>query len=187
MNPEKYNPTEIPEIIEGISEVDKKKLLETGTILAEKIIQQGLPDVILLPETSARPLYYLFNQVFKKFAEANDLPRPNFVFINVHCRSGEESSEQREGDGQFLASETTYGTDQDGYSILTPVELEQIYDDLYRGELKEKSNTDLYKEHFKKALNSAKIFEEKRKIEKIRGDEILNKSKKILGEILNLY
>ncbi len=65
-----------------LNDWDKKILLEGGEGVIRKIIQQdGIPDVIILPETSARPLYYLIDPSFKKIAEEQNTRSPKYIFF----------------------------------------------------------------------------------------------------------
>ncbi|MDO8490172.1 MAG: hypothetical protein Q7S47_02025 [bacterium] len=66
-----------------------KKYLELGMVgmLGEMYKDFGLdfPDVIILPEKGARPLYYLLDPVFKKLNKKENTTIPKFIFFNV-CR-----------------------------------------------------------------------------------------------------
>jgi len=78
----KSGPSEKPEPI--LNDWDRKILTEGGEGVMKKIIEdQGIPNVVILPETSARPLYYLFNPSFKKLSQKMKVEPPRFVFFNV--------------------------------------------------------------------------------------------------------
>jgi hypothetical protein len=65
-----------------LNDWDRKILLEGGNRVIHKIMEQeGVPDVIILPETSARPLFYLINPSFKKIAEHQNTKPPKYVFF----------------------------------------------------------------------------------------------------------
>jgi len=46
---------------------------------------KNFPDVIILPETTARPLYYTFRPVFEKLKQEKGTTVPKFVFFNIRA------------------------------------------------------------------------------------------------------
>jgi hypothetical protein len=69
-----------------LNEWDKEMLFKGGMAVVRKILEKfddKLPDAIIYPETSARPLYYLFNPVFEKIYKKNNLKKPEVFFFNV--------------------------------------------------------------------------------------------------------
>lgn len=78
------NNNENKNTLEGsiLNDWDRKILLEGGEGVINKILEQnGVPDVIILPETSARPLYYLVDPSFKKIAEEQQVKPPKYIFF----------------------------------------------------------------------------------------------------------
>lgn len=74
-----------------LNEWDKKYLLEGGQNVVLKMYEdfnRNFPDVIILPETAARPLYYMFNHIFKKLKQEKGTKIPRFVFFNSGKKSG---------------------------------------------------------------------------------------------------
>ncbi len=107
------NINKIPQRAEAIlNDWDKKYLIEGGKSIILKMYEdfnKNFPDVIILPETAARPLYYLFSNVFEKVKEQKGTKIPNFVFFNVGKRAGlyqsgieEDQGIEIETNDQFL-------------------------------------------------------------------------------------
>jgi len=78
---------ELPKKEEKIlNDWDKKYLTEGAQgIIKHRYadFENNFPDVILLPETAARPLSYLLAPIFKKLQENKNTKVPKFVFFNV--------------------------------------------------------------------------------------------------------
>ena len=69
-----------------LNEWDKKILLEGGKNLVEKILKEfrgRLPDGIIYPDESARPLSYLFNPIFEKISKEKNRRKPLTFFMKV--------------------------------------------------------------------------------------------------------
>lgn len=64
-----------------------RMVLEKGiSTLVPKIYEdfgEKLPDVVILPDTSARPLYYAFKPSFDRIAAEKGIPRPHFYFFKT--------------------------------------------------------------------------------------------------------
>jgi predicted GNAT family acetyltransferase len=69
-----------------------KKYLKKGTIgMVENIykdFENNFPDVILLPERGARPLYYLLKPIFEKLSKDSGSKIPKFVYFSVSKKAG---------------------------------------------------------------------------------------------------
>jgi hypothetical protein len=69
-----------------------KEYLEKGVIgMFKKIyndFNNNFPDVILLPERGARPLYYLLNPIFRKINIEKNTTIPKFVYFSVGQKAG---------------------------------------------------------------------------------------------------
>ena len=65
-----------------------KHILENGVPgVIEKILKEfngKLPKVVIYPESSARPLYYVFDPVFEKISKIKNQDKPKIVFLKVH-------------------------------------------------------------------------------------------------------
>ncbi len=62
-----------------------REILETGA--ANVVLQmlqdfKGAPEAIVLPETTARPLFYILHPVFAKLQETRGVQMPRFYFFN---------------------------------------------------------------------------------------------------------
>lgn len=86
-----------------LNEWDKKILLEGCKNVVTKILSEfngKLPDAIVYPDTSARPVYYLLDPVFSKIAKNKNINKPKIFFLKVHGpdrnTSVYESTEERE-------------------------------------------------------------------------------------------
>lgn len=69
-----------------LNDWDRKYLTEGAQGVIKHMyadFENNFPDVILLPETAARPLYYLLTPIFKKLQENKNTKIPKFVFFNV--------------------------------------------------------------------------------------------------------
>ncbi len=65
-----------------LNDWDKKVLLEGGAEVIKKIIkQEGIPNIIILPDTAARPLFYLVDASFKKLAKSKNMESPRYIFL----------------------------------------------------------------------------------------------------------
>lgn len=64
-----------------------KHILENGVPgVIEKILKEfngKLPKVVIYPESSARPLYYVFDPVFEKISKIKHQDKPKIVFLKV--------------------------------------------------------------------------------------------------------
>lgn len=80
-----------------------RNILEKGVKgVVEKILTDfngQLPDVVVLPETSARPLMYAFRPIFKMLHDKQNVATPLFVFMNTTKPDSELSiAEQSKND-----------------------------------------------------------------------------------------
>ncbi len=75
-----------------LTETDRKYLLESATTVANTIALGDSPDIVIFPDTSARPLYYLFNPLFNYLAE-RDGNYPQYFFISPNKDVGKVYSE----------------------------------------------------------------------------------------------
>ena len=69
-----------------LNDWDHKILLEGGKNLVQKILKEfrgKLPDAIVYPDTSARPLSYLFDPIFVKISEEKGIRKPRSFFMKV--------------------------------------------------------------------------------------------------------
>jgi len=69
-----------------LNDWDRKYLTEGAQSVIKHMyadFENNFPDVILLPETAARPLSYLLAPIFKKLQENKNTKIPKFVFFNV--------------------------------------------------------------------------------------------------------
>src|SRR3989344_2048836 len=74
-----------------LNDWDKKILFEGGKNLVGKILEKfegKLPEAVIFPETSARPLFYLFDPVFTKISEKMKITKPKIFFFKVKKISG---------------------------------------------------------------------------------------------------
>ena len=85
-----------------LNEWDKKILLEVSKNVVDKILKEfrgRLPDGIIYPDESARPLAYLFNPIFEKISKETSLKPfaaikafrmllPSSVFVGIFCKLG---------------------------------------------------------------------------------------------------
>jgi len=65
---------------------DKKILLEGSKNIVDKIVKEfrgRLPDGIIYPDESARPLHYLFNEIFEKIAKEHNIKKPRTFFMKT--------------------------------------------------------------------------------------------------------
>lgn len=70
---------------ESRSEKNKRVLYEAGKNLLPKFLADypsKLPDAIVLPDTSARPLFYLLRPVLEKVADKRGVPLPKTYFFS---------------------------------------------------------------------------------------------------------
>lgn len=71
----------------GLTEKDKQDLEKSGLKMFEKIVNDypnELPDIVVLPDTAARPLAYIADEVFGKIAKERGVKKPTMVFFWVH-------------------------------------------------------------------------------------------------------
>lgn len=89
LNIEKVKKQELESIF--LNEWDKK-YLEKGTFgMISKIYNDfgnDFPDVIVLPERGARPLYYLLNPIFNKLNIEKRTKIPKFLYFSVGAKAG---------------------------------------------------------------------------------------------------
>ncbi len=80
-----------------VSEWDREILEKGAHGVISKILEDfdGPPDVIVLPETSARPLFYVLRPVFQKLQETGGTQMPRFYFFNTKKPSIALSVEER--------------------------------------------------------------------------------------------
>jgi hypothetical protein len=74
-----------------LNEWDKKILLEGSKNVVDKILKEfrgKLPDAIIYPDTSARPLSYLFDPIFSKISKEQNRKKPNIFFMKVQKADG---------------------------------------------------------------------------------------------------
>jgi len=91
-------------LYEGLSEADQDNLLKSASSLINKFITQNpreLPDIIILPEISARPLYYLLNPAIKAISEKRQVKTPTFIYFQAH-KGSEMSLIDEEGREKML-------------------------------------------------------------------------------------
>lgn len=72
-----------------LSDWDKKYLSLGSVEVVLKMYEdfnKNFPDVILLPETTARTLYYLFTPIFEKLKKEKGTKIPKFIFFNVRAK-----------------------------------------------------------------------------------------------------
>lgn len=71
----------------GLTAWDKEHMELAGTRIFKKILSDypnELPDLVILPDTSARPLLYLAEPIFSAIAESRHVQKPSFAFMWVH-------------------------------------------------------------------------------------------------------
>src|SRR6185503_13468684 len=74
-----------------LSQRDQEFLLTGGSNIVRQILRDfpgELPTTIILPDTTARPLYYFFKPILEKVAESRNVSMPKFHFIHP-LRKGE--------------------------------------------------------------------------------------------------
>lgn len=74
-------------LYERLSDNDRKNILQSANNLIDKFTTQyphELPDVVILPEISARPLFYLLNPVMKALSEKRQIKAPSFAYFQTH-------------------------------------------------------------------------------------------------------
>ncbi|NVN97267.1 hypothetical protein HXX01_03505 [Candidatus Nomurabacteria bacterium] len=70
-----------------LNEWDKKILFEGSKNVVDKILKEfrgRLPDGVIYPDESARPLFYLFDKIFDKIAKEKDIQKPRAFFFKTH-------------------------------------------------------------------------------------------------------
>ncbi len=70
-----------------LNEWDRKILLEGSKNVVDRILKEfrgKLPDGIIYPETSARPLAYLFDPIFTKISKEQNRKKPSVFFLKVN-------------------------------------------------------------------------------------------------------
>ncbi|QQS38381.1 hypothetical protein IPM62_03270 [Candidatus Woesebacteria bacterium] len=85
MNEHHENPEKI-QSGKQLTEHDKVLLKNGALKIAQEVIQNypgNLPDVIVLPDTSARPLRNLFDPIFRSIARQRGVRPPDFVFFQT--------------------------------------------------------------------------------------------------------
>ncbi len=149
-------------IYEGLSGEDQEYLFRSALSVIDKFLghyPDKLPDIVLLPEISARPLFYLLNPVIKAVCEERQLKPPTFIYFQTH--KGYEMSL----------------IDEDGREILTSVkELRRMMD------FSEESDPVL-QDYLRSEIETREGRLEKarklRNLMKRRAGEIMNYSRKI--------
>src|ERR1019366_9101279 len=84
---------------------DKRFLIEGSKNIVLKMYEdfhKNFPDVIILPETAARPLYYLFNPIFEKLKQEKNTRKPKFIFFNVGKRADSTQNTLEEEYGEDI-------------------------------------------------------------------------------------
>lgn len=74
-------------VYEGLSGEDQEYLFKSASNVVDKFLDHypdKLPDIILLPEISARPLFYLLNPAIKTVCEERQLKPPTFIYFQTH-------------------------------------------------------------------------------------------------------
>lgn len=74
-----------------LNEWDKKYLEKGASGMISKMYNDfgnDFPDVIVLPERGARPLYYLLNPIFNKLNTEKNTKIPKFVYFSVGAKAG---------------------------------------------------------------------------------------------------
>jgi hypothetical protein len=69
-----------------LNEWDREILHEGGKNVVKMMLKDfnnKLPDVIVLPDTSARPLYYLLKPLVEKLEKKKNIKKPNFQFVKT--------------------------------------------------------------------------------------------------------
>ena len=82
--PKEMRPPE-PQAQEILKDWDKKILEEGLTNVVQEMqddFNGKLPDAIILPDTSARPLFYALAPVFRRLKEQKGIPAPRFYFFS---------------------------------------------------------------------------------------------------------
>jgi hypothetical protein len=142
---------------EMLNDWDRKYLIEGGRGVVLKMYEdfnKNFPNVILLPETTSRPLYYLLRPIFEKLKKEKGTIVPKFVFFNI--RAVKRLSFQR--------SEEEYV----GHEIETSDELKKL---IYKNQTK-----DMTEERMDQILEDSQVEKVaiSRKIVKERAEEIKN-------------
>lgn len=74
-----------------LNEWDKKYLEKGASGMISKMYNDfgnDFPDVIILPERGARPLYYLLNPIFNKLNTKKNTKIPKFIYFSVGAKAG---------------------------------------------------------------------------------------------------
>lgn len=74
-------------LYKGLSEADQDNLLKSASSLMQKFTAQNpndLPNIIILPEISARPLYYLISPAIEAICNTRQSKIPTFIFFQMH-------------------------------------------------------------------------------------------------------
>ena len=74
-----------------LNEWDKKYLEKGASGMISRMYSDfgnNFPDIIVLPERGARPLYYLLNPIFNKLNLEKDSNIPKFVYFSVGTKAG---------------------------------------------------------------------------------------------------
>ena len=108
-----------------------KKYLEKGTLgMIEKIynnFDHNFPDIVLLPERGARPLYYLLDPIFKKFNTEKNTKIPKIVYFSVGKKAGINLRLQEEYH-DIKTSDDLMNRLMDDYSDLTLDTIQKLVD-----------------------------------------------------------
>lgn len=169
-----------------LNEWDKEMLFKGGMAVVRKILEKfddKLPDAIIYPETSARPLYYLFNPVFEKIYKKNNLKKPEVFFFNVATPSLPYKFREGEGpDNWYIDSNKDEIIDYIEKEIKDIEDNPDIYDARHSwpsqsSEDRKKSREDQVEQLKRSIVHVQKTFN-KRPLEAERAKEIKESMKK---------
>lgn len=82
-----------------LNEWDKKYLAKGTSGMIDKMYNDftnDFPDIIVLPERGARPLYYLLNPIFNKLNLEKKTKIPKFVYFSVGAKAGTDLTIQEQ-------------------------------------------------------------------------------------------
>ena len=75
---------------EVLGEHDQELLVETGLAVSKKILEDfpnELPDVVIFPDMAARPLTYLFDEVFTEVSAARGVMKPEIRYFQPNVKN----------------------------------------------------------------------------------------------------
>ena len=151
-----------------LNEWDKKILLEGGKNVVTKILNEfngKLPDAIVYPDTSARPVYYLLDPVFSELAKNKNINKPKIFFMKVQ-KPDQVTSTYEDIEGRELNREEA--------EFFLDKELSKHSGFIY-------SKTEEYKKYQNNQKESFVRTHNKRLVEKERASEINDYNKKLSG------